>query len=112
MGRYLNPRCGQLILFSGYPVLTAANCLKHKCAISGCTLAPKLANKNEIKHWFPDGADGRSVYGQVITKFSRMNRFLKLWDSAITCTSRNWSSRLLINFTAVDRSLTGLYSKR
>ena len=41
--------------------------------------APKLARKFESKHWFPCGADGcsfaRSVYGQVITKFSGMDRF-------------------------------------
>ena len=38
--------------------------------------APKLARKCEIEHWLPCGADGRSggrsVYGHVITKFSRM----------------------------------------
>ena len=40
---------------------------------------PNVARKCEIKHWFPCVADGRtvgrSVYGHVITKFSRMNRF-------------------------------------
>jgi len=45
-------------------------------------VAPGLLNvarKCEIKHWFPCGAEeqsvGRSVYGHVITKFSRMDRF-------------------------------------
>ena len=37
--------------------------------------APKLARKGEVKHWFSYAADGRSVYGHVITKFSRMYRF-------------------------------------
>ena len=32
--------------------------------------ALKLARKCEIEHWFPYGADGRAVYGYVITKFS------------------------------------------
>ena len=45
--------------------------------------APKLAGKCEIKHWYACGADGRkvgwSVYGHVITEFSRMDRFSKLW---------------------------------
>ena len=45
--------------------------------------APKLARKYEIKHWCACGADGRkvewSVSGPVIGKFSRMNRFSKLW---------------------------------
>ena len=38
--------------------------------------APKVARKCGSKHWFAYGADGRSlgrsVYGHVITKFSRM----------------------------------------
>ena len=34
--------------------------------------APKVARKCESKHWYACGADGRSVYGHVITKFSRM----------------------------------------
>ena len=45
--------------------------------------APKLARKCEIKHWYACGADkrkvGRSVYHHVIAKFSRMDRFSKLW---------------------------------
>ena len=48
--------------------------------------APKLARKCESKHWFPCGADGRSVarsvYGHVITKFSGMGRFPQLWGAA------------------------------
>ena len=34
--------------------------------------APKVARKCESKHWYACDADGRSVYGHVITKFSRM----------------------------------------
>ena len=45
--------------------------------------APKLARKCGIKHWHACGADGRkvggSVYGHVIAKVSRMDRFSKLW---------------------------------
>ena len=41
--------------------------------------APKLARKCESKHWFPYGADGRtvarSVNGHMITRFSGMGRF-------------------------------------
>ena len=44
--------------------------------------APKLARKCKIKHWYACGADGRkvgwSVYGHVIAKFSRMDRFIGL----------------------------------
>ena len=34
--------------------------------------ASKVARKCESKHWYACGANGRSVYGHVITKFSRM----------------------------------------
>ena len=44
--------------------------------------APKLARKCGIEHWFPCGADGRAVYGHVITKFSGMGRFTYPWCSA------------------------------
>ena len=44
--------------------------------------APKLARKCEVEHWFPCGADGRAVYGHVITKFSGMGRVTQLWGSA------------------------------
>ena len=58
---------------------------QHWCAIcvqyqSSC--APKLARKCEIEHWLPYGADGRAVYGDVITIFSGMGRFTYPWCSA------------------------------
>ena len=80
MGRHLSPRYGQVILVSGYPVLTAVNWSQHWCAIcvqyqsSG---APKLARKCEIKQ-----GGLRAVYGLVITKFSGMSRFTYPWCSA------------------------------
>ena len=87
MGRHLSPRYGQVILVSGYPVLTAVNWSQHWCAIcvqyqSSCV--PKLARKCEIEHWLACGADGRSlgrprgwsVYGHGLTKFSRMGSLL------------------------------------
>ena len=49
---------------------------------------PKVVRKCESKHWFSCGTDGRAasgrvaVYGHVITKFSGMGRFTKLWGSA------------------------------
>ena len=69
MGRHLSPRYGQVILVSGYPVLTAVNWSQHWCAICvqyEFSCAPKLARKSDIKHWFPCGADGRSV-GRTVT---------------------------------------------
>ena len=47
MGRHLSPRYGQVILVSGYPVLTAVNWSQHWCPI--CAL--KQARKYEIEHW-------------------------------------------------------------
>ena len=89
MGRHLSPRYGQVILVSGYPVLTAVNWLQHWCTIcvqyqSSC--ATKLARKCEIEHWFSCGVDGRAgglraVYGHVNTKFTQMGRFPYPWCS-------------------------------
>ena len=48
---------------------------------------PKVVRKCESRHWFSCGADRRAVgrravYGHVITKFSGMGRFTKLWGSS------------------------------
>ena len=52
----------------------------------------KVVRKCESKHWLSCGADGRraggSVYGHVITKFSGMGRFTKLWGYAHARASR------------------------
>ena len=85
MGRHLSPRYGQVILISGYPVLTAVNWSQPWCTMcvqyqSSC--APKLAEKSVIEHWLPCGADGRAVYGHVITNFSGMGRFTYPWCSS------------------------------
>ena len=85
MGRNLNPRYGQVILVSRYPVLTAVNWSQHWCATCGqfeFSYAPKRATKCEIEHWFPCGADRQAVYDHVITKFSGMGRFTYPWCSA------------------------------
>ena len=77
MGRYLSPRYSQVIMVSGYPVLTAVNWSQHGCAACATTrlhLGSQLARKCEIEHWFPCGAKGRaigrSLYGHVITKIN------------------------------------------
>ena len=67
MVRHLSPRYGQVILVSGYPVLTAVNWSQHLCTIcvqyqSSC--ATKLAGKCEIEQWFSCGADGRAGCGR------------------------------------------------
>ena len=61
----------------------------------------KVVRKCESKHWLSCGADGRravgrSVYGRVITKFSGMGRFTKLWGSAYARASRARGSSAII----------------
>ena len=63
MGRHLSPWYGQVILVSGYLVLTAVNWSQHWCAIS-FLLAPKVVRKCESKHWLSCGADGRRAGGR------------------------------------------------
>ena len=65
MGRHLSPRYGQVILVSGYSVLTAVNWSQHWCAIYVCNISlsvlPNWLESVRIKHWFPCGAaDGRA----------------------------------------------------
>ena len=84
MGRHLSLRYGQVILVSGYPVLTAVNWSQHWCLQYQSFCAPKLARK---WHWtlvalWCGRTGGRAVYGHVITKFSGMGRFTYPWCSA------------------------------
>ena len=54
MGRHLSPRYSQVMLVSGYLVLTAVNWSQHWCPICVSVLLcsnPKLARKYEIEHW-------------------------------------------------------------
>ena len=51
MGQHLSLQYGQVILVTRYSVLTAVNLSQHKCAISGCTWAAKLARKCEMDGW-------------------------------------------------------------
>ena len=65
MGRHLSPRFGQVIVVSGYPILTAA--IDDNIDVtSAFSWAPKVARKCESKHWYACGADGRSV-GRSVT---------------------------------------------
>ena len=80
VGRYLSPRYGQVILVSRYTILTAVN---QNMDVQYQVAGSKLAIKCEIKHWCACAADGQkvgwSVSGHVIAKFSRIDRFSKLW---------------------------------
>ena len=66
MGRHLSPRYGQVILVSGYPVLTVVNWSQYWCAISFLlgSQTTAVARKCESKHWFPCGTDGRPAGGR------------------------------------------------
>ena len=73
--------------------------------------APKLARKYEIKHWCACGADGRkvewSVSGPVIGKFSRMNRFSKLWGFELSPWSNKISAQNFKHYvTSIDRKMS------
>ena len=79
VSRYLSPRYGQAILVSRNTILIVVNQNMYNITLQ----APKLARKQEMKHWYACNADERkvgwSVYGQVIAKFPRMDRCFKLW---------------------------------
>ena len=74
--------------------------------------APKLARKCEIKHWHACGADGRrvgwSVYGHVIAKFSRMDRFsIKPWGFELSPWSNKISAQNFKHYvTSIDRKMS------
>ena len=88
-----------------------------KCQLINIRLqAPILARKCEIKHRYACGADGRkfglSVYGHMITEFSRMDRFSKLWGFELS----PWSYKISVeNFTnymsSMDRKMSPRYSR-
>ena len=70
--------------FDSCQLITTLMC--NICVQLASSWVPKVVRKCESKHWFSCGADGRavgrSVYGYVITKFSGMGKFTKLWGSA------------------------------
>ena len=75
-----------------------------------------LARKCEIKHWYACGADKRkvgwSVYGHVITEFSRMDRFSKLWGFELSPWSNKISAENFKNYvTSMDRKMSPRYSQ-
>ena len=86
MGRHLSPRYGQVILVRG--TLLWQLSIDHNIDVQSVSFwAPKVVRKCESKHWLSCDADrrragGQSVYDYVITKFSGMGRFTKLWGSA------------------------------
>ena len=62
MGRHLSPRNGQVILVSGYAVLSIDDNIDVQSAFSW---AFKVARKCESKHWFACGVDSRSLSRSV-----------------------------------------------
>ena len=82
MGRHLSPRYGQVILVSGYPVLTAVNWSQHWCAIYVCNISlPVLPNWLEsvrIKRWLPCGANRRAGGRCTVTWLPNFLRWVDL----------------------------------
>ena len=78
--------------------------------------APILARKCEIKHRYACGADrrkvGLSVYGHMITEFSRMDRFSKVWGFELSPWSNKISAENFTNYvTSMDRKMSPRYSQ-
>ena len=69
----------QIPCFNSCQLITTLMCTM--CSIS-IFLCSQTSRKCEIENWLACGADGRSVYGHVITKFSEMGRFTYPWCSA------------------------------
>ena len=67
MGQYLSLRYSQVIVVTGYPVLTAVNLSTWMCNIR---LHLGFQTSYSVR-WMV----GLLVYGHVITKFSRMDSF-------------------------------------
>ena len=127
MGLHLSPRYGQVILVSGYPVLTTVNWSQHWCTIcvqyqSSC--ATKLARKCEIKQWFSCSADGRAGCGRctvtwlpnflgwvdLLTHGAPQARFAR--QSSAKNNSKNNINIRLPSFDAVSRMLARFCSER
>ena len=62
MGRHLSPRYGQVILVSGYPVLTAVNWSQHWCPMDVCIISfPVLCRRLNIDHDLVKQLTGQQV---------------------------------------------------
>ena len=93
MGRHLSPRYGQVILVSGYPVLTAVNWSQHWCPICvhyQFSCAPKLAKKIEIEHWsrciktINWWADSFQIYHVTsMSRFTTDLMWVDTWDRSV-----------------------------
>ena len=114
MGQYLSPRLRQVVLVSGYPVLTAINWSQHGCVIPGCSWGPKLlsiARNCEIKYWFPCGADGWSVFGRcTVTWLPNFQRWIDFLSYGAPPTrlrfAHAWNSVMNYDAVGITFSLT------
>ena len=118
-------RYSQVILVSGCPVLIAVNWLQQWCAVS-FLWAPKLARKCESKHWFPCGADGRSVARCTVTWLPNFLGWIDLLSYRASPRTRGtsrraWSSAIksiktsllhgVFNSTSLRHWRSGLFNK-
>ena len=129
MGWHLSPRYGQVMLVSGYPVLTAVRWSQHWCAICvqyHFSRTPKLARKCEIEHWLPCGAEGQAgwrctvtwlpnflgwvdllTHGALQARFARQNSAIKLWGFELSPWSNKISAQNFKHYmTSMDRKMS------
>ena len=69
MGRHLNPRYGRIFFFDSCQLITILMCNQSSGLLNYLESVRVNIGFSVVRR------DGRSVYGQVITKFSGMGRF-------------------------------------
>ena len=98
MGRHLSPRYGQWY-WSADTLFWQLSIDHNNDVQSVFSWVPKVVRTCESRHWLSCGADGRSVYGHVITKFLGWVDLLcygapptRAWSSAIMAELRGRSA--------------------
>ena len=115
MGRHLSPRYGQVILVSGYPVLTAVNWSKHWCPICvhyQFSCAAKLARRplesmrlNIVRDLVKQLTGQQTTSKQVTSP-----RWVDTW--ARDMVTGYWSVHILFWQLSIDHIVNVLFHKR
>ena len=95
MGRYMSPRYDQVILVSGYPVLTAVNCSQHWCPICVHCQFPVLSNLLESMRL---NIDRDLVSGQLPNKSRHLDELTHTRDMVMWY----WSVAILFWQLSID----------
>ena len=90
MGRYMSPRYGQVILVSGYPVLTAVNCSQYWCPICVHCQFPVLSNLLESMRLIAN-IDRDLVSGQLPNKSRHLGELTHI-PAIWSCDTGQWLS--------------------